>query len=394
MTPVPPGSTIGFLGGGQLGRMSAIAARQMGYKVRVLDPAEDCAAAGVSDALHVASFDDVAAATDLADVSDVVTYEIERIAPAVLRAVGATGKLRPDAHVLSTVQDREAQKLWLARRGFPLADWRVAADGPSLSEAISAIGGRVRLKSVSGGYDGRSQATVCEGDDATRAWRGLGGGRCVVERELELEAECSVLVARRRSGEAVVYPVARNWHRENVLETSLLPSGLPPAVEREAQSIGRSIAEELGVAGLLVVEFFITGDGRIFVNELAPRPHNTFHHAGAACGISQFEQYIRAICDLPLADIEPVRPVALANLLGDLWVNNSPPAFDAALAVRGVQLHLYGKRPWPKRKVGHLTARGPTPQEALERLGAARDALVRNRPRPPSLDECSAPPRE
>jgi len=377
MSPIPPGATIGFLGGGQLGRMAGIAARELGYRVRVLDPDPHCAAGPVADAQHIAGFDDVNAARALARSSAVVSYEIEGVSAAVLQAVGAEAALRPGAHVLSIVQDREIQKRWLGERGFPIGPWAVASDAAALAEVASTIGAPVRLKAARDGYDGRSQAKCSAGEDLTALWHAMGQKRCVVERELDLAAECSVLVARRPLGvQVVVHPVARNWHLESILDISLFPSGLPSSVERKAEEIARSLADELNVEGLLVVEFFVTRDGSVLVNELAPRPHNSFHHAEAACGVGQFEQYIRAICDLPLAEVSLTRSAALANLLGDLWQDGRPPAFERALAVPGIQLHLYGKTHRPGRKLGHLVSHGATSAEALERLNAARDALA------------------
>lgn len=376
MSMILPGATIGFLGGGQLARMAAIAARELGYGVRVLDPDPACSARGVADMQYVAGFDDVDAARELARSSAVVSYEIERIAPAVLSAVSDEALLRPGAHALLVVQDREVQKRWLTERGFQLGDWSVASDPRELAAAVAAVGAPCFIKAARGGYDGRSQVRGLPGDDATALWRAVGETRCVVERELTLAAECSVLVARRPSrGEVVVYPVARNWHVENILDTSVFPSGLPAAIEHEAQRIACSLARELNIEGLLVVECFVTTDGRVLINELAPRPHNTFHHAEVACTVGQFEQYIRAICDLPLGQVRLTQPAALANLLGDLWHGGRSPAFDAALAVPGLQLHLYAKEHREKRKIGHLVAHGETAPEALARLDLARQAL-------------------
>ncbi len=375
MSTVHPGATLGFLGGGQLGRMAAIAAREMGYHVRVLDPDPACAAHGVADAQVVAAFDDVEAARTLARTCDVVSYEIERIAPAVLEAVAAETALRPGAAVLAVVQDRDTQKRWLESQGHAIGPWRAADSAAALAAALAGFGAPCRIKAARGGYDGRAQVRAVPGDDAGRLWAELGGGPCVVELELSLLAECSVLVARRPNGDTAVHPPARNWHEDGILDTSLLPSALPSAVETTARHVAQRIAEALGVEGLIVVEFFLAADGRVLVNELAPRPHNTFHHAEAACATGQFEQYVRALCDLPLGDTRLVRPAALANLLGDLWRDGRRPHVHAALAVPGTQLHLYGKAPRPKRKVGHLIARGDDAAEALALLAEARRRL-------------------
>ena len=375
MSTVLPGGTLGFLGGGQLGRMAVIAAREMGYHVRVLDPDPECAARAVADAQVVASFDDVEAARTLARTCDVVSYEIERIAPAVLEAVAAESALRPGAHVLSVVQDRDTQKRWLDSQGFSIGPWQPAETRQALAEALATFGAPCRVKAARGGYDGRAQARALPGDDANAIWDSLGGRPCVVERELSLLAEFSVLVARRPNGDLSAHPAARNWHEDGILDTSLLPCTLPDAVEHTAAHTAKRLAVALSVEGLLVVEFFLSADGRVLVNELAPRPHNTFHHAEAACTTGQFEQYVRALCDLPLGSPALSRPAALVNLLGDLWRDGRTPHFHAALAVPGVQLHLYGKAPRPKRKVGHLIARAETPQAALAALDEARRRL-------------------
>lgn len=375
MSTILPGGTLGFLGGGQLGRMAAIAAREMGYHVRVLDPDPSCAAHAVADGQVVAAFDDADAARTLARTCDVVSYEIERISPEVLDAVAAEAPLRPGAHVLRVVQDRDAQKRWLEQRMFSIGPWRPAEDIAALAAALSYFAAPCRIKAARGGYDGRAQVRAQPGDDAAAIWHSLGDRPCVVELELGLLGEVSVFVARRPNGDTVAHPMARNWHEDGILDTSLLPAALPEAVEHFAQRDAMRIAEALGIEGVLVVEFFLAANGALLVNELAPRPHNTYHHAEAACATGQFEQYVRALCDLPLGDPRLLRPTALANLLGDLWREGRTPHFHAALAVPGVQVHLYGKEPRPKRKVGHLIARGDTAEQALERLAEARRRL-------------------
>lgn len=375
MSTLLPGRTIGLLGGGQLGRMTAIAARELGYHVRVLDPDPACAAHGVVDGQVVAAFDDVEAARVLARTCDVVSYEIERISPDVLDAVTAHAPLRPGAHVLRVVQDRTLQKSWLEQHGFDVGPWRPAESPAQIRDALAEFASPCRIKAARGGYDGRAQVRAEPGADTQALWQELGERRCVVEQELSLLAECSVLVARRPNGDMAVYPAARNWHEDGILDTSLLPSGLPDAVQHFAQRDAQRIAEKLGLEGVLVVEVFAASNGRLFVNELAPRPHNSYHHAEAAGATGQFEQYVRALCDMPLGDTGMMRHAALSNLLGDLWRDGRTPHFHAALAVPGVHAHLYGKEPRPKRKVGHLIATGEHAQQALERLAEARRRL-------------------
>jgi 5-(carboxyamino)imidazole ribonucleotide synthase len=372
---IAPGATLGLLGGGQLARMTAMAARSLGYGVAVLDPDEGCAAGGLADWKIVAPFDDADAAARLAERCAVVSYEIERIGEASLHAVAARSVLRPSVDVLYTVQDRARQKRWLLAKGLPVAPYREARDAEEAADAVRALGGACRLKASRGGYDGRGQARAAEAEEARGAFAAIGGEPCVVERELALEAELSVLVARRPNGELAVHPVARNWHVSGVLTLSQLPGELPDAIAARATELARTIASELRVEGVLAVELFLTAGGALWVNELSPRPHNTFHSADTACATSQFEQYVRAICDLPLGATGVVRPTALANLVGDLWTRDSAPRFERALALDGVKLHLYGKEPRRGRKVGHLLATAATAREAVAAVEAARALL-------------------
>ena len=371
----PLGATIGLLGGGQLARMTAMAARSLGYGVAILDPDERCAASGLADWQEVASFDDADAAARLAERCAVVSYEIEKIPEASLRAVAARTALRPSADVLLVVQDRARQKRWLVEHGFPVGPFSEAHSAQEAERAATALGGPCRLKAARGGYDGRGQARISRAQEAAGAFEEIGAPGCVVEREVALAAELSALVARRPSGEIALHPVARNWHSGGVLDLSQLPGDLPSDAIKQASEIARAIAQLLRVEGLLAVELFLTTSGELLVNELSPRPHNTFHSADTACATSQFEQYVRAICDLPLGATDVVRPTALANLVGDLWAHGAAPRFERALALGDVKLHLYGKQPRKGRKVGHLLATAATPREAVERVEEARALL-------------------
>ena len=376
MTAVLPGGRIGILGGGQLGRMTALAAHELGYRVHVLDPDPACAASPVADRVVTAPFDDADAAAELARGVDVVTLEIEKIAGEALAAAARHAPLRPSAEVLRVVRDRATQKEWLAGRGFPLGDFRVARDAAALAAASAAFGDDCFAKLTFGGYDGRGQLRIASRADASSAWSALGGAPCVVERAVPLAAELSVMVARRPSGEVAVYPPAWNHAAERILDWSVIPADVDPATAREAERIGRELAVALDVEGLLAVELFLDSGGRLLVNELAPRPHNTFHHTQAACVTSQFEQFVRAVCDLPLGATDVLRPSACANLLGDLWARGTPD-FAAALAIPGVQLHLYGKGEGrPGRKMGHINASAGSREEAVARVLGARDALL------------------
>jgi len=277
------------------------------------------------------------------------------------------------------VRNRICQKKWLQTSGFPLGDWLPVTSADELAAAIQQFGRDCFIKSASGGYDGRSQIRLQLSDAPALTddlWKQLGSRPCVVERALPLEYEISVLVARRPHGEAVVYPPALNRHEEQILDWSAIPASLPAGIFGQATDLGLQIAQQLEVVGLLVVEMFVLKDGRLLVNELAPRPHNSYHASERACITSQFEQAVRAICDLPLGDTSLVKPAAISNLLGDVWLGARPPAFDRALAIPGARLHLYEKSvPRPGRKMGHLSAIGDTVQQAVDRVLQARAAL-------------------
>jgi 5-(carboxyamino)imidazole ribonucleotide synthase len=368
MAPILPPASIGILGGGQLGRMTALAARSLGYHVRVLDPDPDCAARPVVERVVVARFDDVDGARELARESDVVTIEIEQIAPAALEAALELVPVRPGADLLRIVQHRGRQKQWLADHGFPVGPYAHVDSASSLDAAARQIGPALFVKACEGGYDGRSQLRF-DGSDANAAWASLGGRVAVAEQALDLALELSVMVARRASGEVVVYPPAVNHHERQILAWSTLPGDVEPRIAREAGELARGIAEQLALEGLLAVEMFLLRDGRLLVNELAPRPHNSYHASELACPTSQFEQLVRAVCDLPLGAPEPARPAAIVNLLGDLWVGGRVPDFAAALEVPGTRLFLYGKHgARAGRKMGHLAAVGDSPADALARV--------------------------
>jgi 5-(carboxyamino)imidazole ribonucleotide synthase len=372
MAPILPGATIGFLGGGQLGRMSAIAARSLGYGVHALDPDPQCAARAVVDRIVTGRFDDEAAALELARHCDVVTLELEQIAVGSLRAALRHAPVRPGPAVLDVVRDRGRQKAWLRERGFPLGDYRVVASAEELHAAIDTLGGEVFLKARVGGYDGRNQVRLQHVDHANEAWATLGERPAVVERALDLELELSILVARTPSGAVAVYPPAVNYHERQVLAWSVIPGPVPPAVAQRATELARDLAVALAVEGLLAVEIFLTRDGQLLVNELAPRPHNSFHATELACVTSQFEQLVRAVCDLPLGSADAPRAAAIVNLFGDLWLDGRAPPFERALALAGTRLFLYGKaQARPGRKMGHLAATGDTAAAALERAQAA-----------------------
>ena len=375
--PILPGAAIGILGGGQLGRMTALAAGAMGYRVHVLDPDPACAAAPVVERVIPAAFDDADAAAELARGVSVVTLEIEKIAPAALAAAERHAPVRPGAAVLHVVQDRVRQKRWLVAGGFPVGPFREATDEAGFVAAVEAFAGSAFAKSNFGGYDGRGQAELADAAAARTAWQALGAAPCIVEEALALEGELSVLVARAPDGTAIAYPPARNHHENRILSTARLPGDFDPPLIERATELALAIARALEVTGLVCVEMFLAKDGRLLVNELAPRPHNSYHGSDVACPTGQFEQLVRAVCGLPLGAVEPARPTVMRNLLGDLWTDAREPAWERVLAVAGVRLVLYGKgTPRPARKMGHLVALGETGEDALERATRAYTRLL------------------
>jgi 5-(carboxyamino)imidazole ribonucleotide synthase len=384
--PILPGATIGIFGGGQLGRMTAMAARGMGYRILVLDPDPACPARFVVDGCIEAGWDDSREAANLARGCDVVTLEIEQISPASMDAAASYAPVRPGGAMLAVIQDRIEQKDWLRKNGFPVGEYRAVRSLDDLRSAVVALGGRCFCKSATGGYDGRGQGKVGFAPGASveheirGAWEALGERAGVAEKAVELEREISVLVARSPNGEVKVYPPAWNHHEEQILAWSVIPAPLADETARGAREIAAAIADTFQLEGVLAVEMFCTTDGRLLVNELAPRPHNSYHASVRACVTGQFEQLVRAICDLPLGSVEVVRPAAIANLLGDLWLGTDgsvkEPRFDKALGVPGVRLHLYEKhKPRKGRKMGHLSAVGATAEEAIQLVLRAKELL-------------------
>jgi 5-(carboxyamino)imidazole ribonucleotide synthase len=380
---VKPGGLIGILGGGQLGRMTAMAARTMGYRVRVMDPESACPASFIADQTIVGKWDDARAARALATGADAVTLEIEQIGVDALTQVAAIAPLRPGVEPIRIIQDKTLQKAWLAENGFPVGAFRVVRSEDELQSAVAALGGQVFLKIGRGGYDGRGQARIGLDAPATpeaiaSAWNSIGGKSAVAERALDLDFEISVMAARNRSGEVRSFPAARNHHENQILAWSVLPAGISAELEARAQAIAAGIIAKLGIEGLLCVEMFVTRQGELLVNELAPRPHNSYHQSERGCVTSQFEQLVRTTCNLPLGDTSLITPCAIVNLLGEVWLDapDGQPDFAAALAVPTVRLHLYEKHtPRAGRKMGHLSSVGATAEEALERVLEAKRHL-------------------
>lgn len=371
-----PGATLGVLGGGQLGRMFALRARVMGYRVAVLDPDPASPTGPLAD-LHLrAAYDDSAALDRLAAACAAVTTEFENVPAAVLERLAAVRPVRPGAEAVSVVQDRIREKTMLQEHGFATAPFRPVTDLASLDLALDAIPLPALLKTSRLGYDGKGQAAVERREEAPAAFRSLGGVPCVLERRLRLEGEISVVLARGADGEVAAFPAGENRHRNGILETTVVPAGVPPALAAGAQALAIGVAESLGYVGVLGVEMFVADGGRLFVNEIAPRPHNSGHWTLDACSTDQFEQQVRALCGLPLARPKLLSPVAMINLLGDLW-RGGTPHWAEAFRRPGVRLHLYGKaEPRPGRKMGHLNCLADDADRALALALDARDALA------------------
>ncbi len=369
-----PGATIGILGGGQLARMLALAAKPMGYRVVVLDPDADCPAASVSDAVIAAPYDDPDGLERLADASDAITLEFENVPGEALTALESRVPVRPGRAVLEIARDRILEKSFLNGIGAPTAPWAEIITDADLERAASSLGFPAILKTATLGYDGKGQARVFNLEDLRHAWNRMNRARCVLEGLVRFELEISVIVARSSAGQERAFAPFENQHRDGILDLTIWPARVKDGVANGATELALRIAREIGAVGLLTVEMFVAPGARVIVNELAPRPHNSGHLSIEAAPTSQFAQAIRAVCGLPLGDVKPFAGAAMANLLGDAWKRGQPDWKSALEA--GANLHLYGKREArPGRKMGHLTSLGNTPTEALERVQRARFAL-------------------
>jgi 5-(carboxyamino)imidazole ribonucleotide synthase len=377
MSAILPGSTIGVLGSGQLGRMFTIAARRMGYRVATLSPDQDSPTGQVADTEVVASYDDLDAIRDFARRVDVITFEFENVSSAATAAAEEFVPVRPAGRVLHTTQNRLREKTYLADRGFPVTPFRAIHSEAELREALDQFGGRGILKTAGFGYDGKGQRKLESEFDVEDVWPAYDGVPSILEAFIAFEREISVVAARGASGQFAHYGAVENRHRNHILDLTIAPAALPEEVAREAVKITEGILESLDVVGVLCVEFFLNGDGKLMVNELAPRPHNSGHFTFDASLTSQFEQQLRAVCGLPLGSTEQLKPAAMANLLGDVW-EGGEPNWQAAAHFPDVKIHLYGKsEPRPGRKMGHLTALAATPELAARRVWQAREALAR-----------------
>jgi 5-(carboxyamino)imidazole ribonucleotide synthase len=369
-----PGAWVGVVGGGQLGRMFTLQARTMGYRVAVLDPDPLSPAGAVADRHIGAAYTDEQALSELSSLCAAITTEFENVPAATLERLGRSALVRPPVAAVATTQDRIEEKSFLQRHGFATALFRPVRDPDELREALLSVPFPALLKTSRLGYDGKGQATIEGAEDALPAFQRFASEPCVLEARLQLECELSVIVARGEDGDVSTFPVAENRHVNGILETSVVPARVSEAVSRQACEIARQVAEAMGYVGVLAVELFLAG-GRLLVNEMAPRPHNSGHYTMDACSADQFEQQLRTLCGIPLARPWLLSPVAMVNLLGDLW-SGGEPRWAEALKRPGVRLHLYGKaEARPGRKMGHLNCLASDADRALAVALETRDAL-------------------
>jgi len=376
--PILPGSTVGVLGSGQLGRMFAIAARRMGYRVHTLSPDEDTPTGQVADLEVKAEYGDLSAVSDFARHVSVVTFEFENVPTETAEAAARCAPVRPSGSILHTTQQRIREKAFLRSAGLPVTPYREVHSREDLDRALAELGCPAVLKTAAFGYDGKGQFRIDSQDRAAEGWEAIGKQEAVLEAFIDFDCEISVVAARGADGQFVHYGAIENQHSRHILDVSIAPARVPSNVASDAVDLARCVLEKLGVVGVLCVEFFVTRSGELMINELAPRPHNSGHLTVDACVTSQFEQQLRAVCGLPLGSPEMHRPAAMANLLGDLWADGEPD-WRAACGFPGVKLHLYGKlEPRPGRKMGHLTALNRDPEEAYRTVVAARESLTYN----------------
>jgi len=360
-----------------LGRMLAIEAKKMGYAVAVLDPENDSPASQVADISLVAHYGDEKAVAELAAQSDVLTFEFENVdADPLINSVAGQCPIHPHPSVLRVAQNREREKTFLRHNGFPCVDFAVVSSGQELVEALERVGTPAVLKTADSGYDGKGQVRLDSKSDPEKIWSDFGAARGVLEAWVEYRMELSVICARWADGRSVCFPAAENIHRNHILDQSVVPARLQEDIAREVEALAASVAERLQVVGLLTVELFLLPDGRVLINELAPRPHNSGHFSFDACVCSQFEQHLRAVCNLPPGSTQLLRPVVMVNLLGDLWTPDGPPDFYGLLEDPDLKLHLYGKKvARPGRKMGHLCVLAQSEEVAMEKARVARRKL-------------------
>jgi 5-(carboxyamino)imidazole ribonucleotide synthase len=372
---IQPGSKLGVLGGGQLGRMFAMSARRLGYRVHTLAPEDDTPTGQIADVEINAAYDDLDAVRAFAKGVDVVTFEFENVSAAAAEAAEQHAIVRPNGRALFIAQHRLREKAFLASHGLPVTPFAPVRTDAELAAAVDALGCPAILKTAAFGYDGKGQVAIGDPADADAAWTTLGRQESILEAFVDLDREISVIGARGVDGHWSHFDPIENAHRHHILDVSMAPASVPPQLAAQAAEATHAVMDALDYVGILCVEFFVSRAGALLINELAPRPHNSGHLTFDACRTSQFEQQVRAICGLPLGAPDLLQPAAMANLLGECWADGTPD-WAAALAMPAIKLHLYGKStPRPGRKMGHLTALADTPEEARRLVVAARELL-------------------
>ncbi|MGA0040817.1 MAG: 5-(carboxyamino)imidazole ribonucleotide synthase [Pirellulales bacterium] len=372
VSPLLPGAMLGVLGGGQLGAMFAMAARQMGYRVTVISDTADVPAQRHADRFEQIAYTDIPRLSQVASEIDAVTFEFENVPAEAGRAMAAVTRVHPSPDLLSTTQDRGREKAFLTQHGFATTPHRLVTSAAQLHQAVADLGLPGVVKTASFGYDGRGQIKLTDASHVAAAWETLRSDRLVFEAWVDYSFEMSVVVARAADASVAAFAPSLNQHTDHILDVASSPAPLAPGLAEEAKQVACRLAAELGLVGVACIEFFVTRDGRLLVNEIAPRPHNSGHLTIESAATSQFEQQVRAVCGLPLGSTATLAPAAMANLLGDLW-RDGEPDWEAALSVPGVRLHLYGKTSArPGRKMGHITACAPTVREAIVAATEAR----------------------
>ena len=376
-----PGSTIGIIGGGQLGRMLAMAARQMDYKTIVLDPDANSPAAQVADGLIQDDYSSRDASRDLARSTDVITYEFENVDADSVSAAAELAPVHPSTSVLRTTQHRLHEKNALLKAGVPVAPFRQVESLFDLQNAATDLGYPMVLKTATMGYDGKGQVIITRVEDLEHSFDMLHsqGTELIVEQFVPFKMELSTICARTSDGQTVTFPPSENINRNHILDISIVPARLPDSVIENARLLAIDIAVQLDVVGLIAVEMFVTKENEILVNELAPRPHNSGHYTMDGCDTSQFEQLVRVLAGMPIAEPRLHSPTVMVNLLGEIWEDTGGnPDWERALEMPGVSLHLYGKsEARVGRKMGHINVVADTVEDALFVATEARDRAWR-----------------
>lgn len=366
---IKPGQIIGIVGNGQLGRMSAIEAKKMGYTVLIYGPGKNTPAGQVADAEFDGEYTDLERLLDFAKKCNVITFEFENIPSLSLEKIKSVCPIHPDPSVIQIAQNRLSEKNWFVQNGFPTTPFKEIRSDLDIIRAVGEWKSKAVLKTVMFGYDGKGQAKVHSVDDADSAWKSLNVTVAILEKWVDFSHELSVIVARNESGEIKTFPVFENEHRNHILAATYFPGRFTEKIQNEARVLATKVAEKINLVGLLTIEMFLTVGGELLINELAPRPHNSGHVTFDVCMTSQFQQHIRSVCNLPLGDTTPMKPAVMINILGDSWVGGEPD-WKALLEIENLNLHLYGKSdPKRGRKMGHVTISGSLQPERMNRAG-------------------------